>query len=125
MRNIKDASVSEDMVAVQDSSLSRMGVLLAILMVLAIPVQTCSGQKIRTLLTGQVDKDSNPLLKWFGEEPLVEGLFVPTRPCGVVDIEDIMRFVRIYFPRTYEEVRSHDFIIGPGPRRGSEELGGG
>ncbi len=82
-----------------------------LLILLASFAGICNGQRIRSLLTGQVDKDSNPLLKWFAEEPLVEGLFVPTRPGGVVEIEDIKRFVRIYFPRTYEELRSYDFIM--------------
>jgi len=82
-----------------------------LLLVIAVQAVPCSGQRIRSLLTGQVDKDSNPLLKWFGEEPLVEGLFVPTRPGGLVEIEDIKRFVRIYFPRTRAEVGSYDFIM--------------
>jgi hypothetical protein len=69
------------------------------------------GQRISCLLTGQVDPQSNPLLKWFSEEPTVEGLFVPTRPGGLVRTEDIQRFVRIYFPRSYEKVRSHDFLM--------------
>ncbi len=80
-------------------------------LLLAFAPEICMGQRIRSLVTGQVDPDSNPLMKWFGEEPLVEALFVPTRPGGLVDTDDIKRFVRIYFPRSYEAVRSYEFIL--------------
>ena len=71
----------------------------------------CSGQRIKALLTGQVDEASNPLIKWFEEEPLVDARAVPTRPGGLVGVKEIKRFVRIYFPRSYDEVSSYDFIM--------------
>jgi len=71
----------------------------------------CSGKRIKALLTGQVDEASNPLLTWFEEEPLVDARSVPTRPGGMVGVQEIKRFVRIYFPRSYDEVKSYDFIM--------------
>jgi len=71
----------------------------------------CQGQKFEALLTGQVDEVSNPLIKWFREEPLVDATSVPTRPGGLVHDRDIKRFVRIYFPRSYGEVKDYEFIM--------------
>jgi hypothetical protein len=69
------------------------------------------GQRIDALLTGQMDENSNPLLKWFREEPLINARSVPTRPGGLTLEQDIIRFVRIYFPRTYPEIRDFHFIM--------------
>ncbi len=36
---------------------------------------------------------------------------IPTRPGGIIVDADIKRFIRICFPRTYEEVKGFDFIL--------------
>jgi len=72
---------------------------------------TCQGQKIRALVTGQVDSEKNPLIKWFEQEPSVDATAVITRPSGLIETRDIRRFIRLYFPRSYEEIRGYDFII--------------
>ncbi|MBU7004312.1 MAG: hypothetical protein HXS50_02000 [Theionarchaea archaeon] len=82
--------------------------LIAILIIFSVP---CQCQKIRVLLTGQVDVQTNPLIMWFGQESSVDATAVPTRSNDLVKTEDIKRFVRLYFPRTYQQVREFDFII--------------
>jgi len=63
------------------------------------------------LLTGQVDAETNPLIKWFEQEPSVDATAVITRPSGLITVEEIKGFVRLYFPRTYQQVRFYDLII--------------
>jgi len=68
--------------------------------------------KIKLLLTGRVD-ETRLISSYFLNEPMVAPLFVPSRsvPGGDPQIE---KFVRIYFPRTYEGVRIQDFIFFEG-----------
>jgi hypothetical protein len=84
---------------------------LVVVLFLVFTVFPVWGQQIDALLTGQLDESRNPLLKWFREEPLVNAHSVPTRPGGLTMEQDIIRFVRIYFPRTSTEVRDFDFIM--------------
>ncbi len=91
--------------------ITRRTVVMALLLLLVLPSGFSAGTVIRSLLTGQVDEVSSPLIKWFKEEPLIDAHSVPTRPGGLVDEEDIKRFVRIYFPRSYPSVEDFDFIM--------------
>ena len=63
------------------------------------------------MLTGKVDEEANPIMKWFEQEPMVDATTVITRPSGLIQGRDIKRFIRLYFPRNYEEVRDYDVII--------------
>jgi len=49
------------------------------------------------------------LSNWFRAEPSIEYSIVPTRVYGEVTNEDIMRFMRIYFPRNFRDLNSFDF----------------
>jgi hypothetical protein len=73
----------------------------------------CAGQRIRVLLTGQIAESVNPLQSWFLVEPLVDHVSVPSRDLTGTEGGDVAmrRFIRLYFPRTFEEVRSFDFFL--------------
>jgi hypothetical protein len=67
-------------------------------------------EKINILLTGHFQGHSNQLPDFFSEEPLVEYTGVPTR--GVSGgMRVLMKYIRQYFPRTYEEMQGYDFIF--------------
>ncbi len=69
-----------------------------------------SGEKINILLTGHFQDHSNQLPKFFREEPIIEYTGVPTR--GVKGgMEVLMKFIRQYFPRSYQEMKEYDFIF--------------
>jgi hypothetical protein len=68
--------------------------------------------KIRVLLTGRVDQ-GRLITSWFINEPMMAPLFVPSRSVPGGDAQ-IRKFVRIYFPRSYEGVQVQDFILFEG-----------
>ena len=72
-----------------------------LLLLLVCLLASCRGQRIKVLLTGKVDVEENPLIKWFEQEPSVDANAVITRPSGLITTRDIQRFVRLYFPRNY------------------------
>ncbi len=83
-------------------------------MILVVLLMPCQGLhektgKIKTLLTGRVT-DRHLISSWFLNEPMVSPLFVPSRDVPGGDAE-IRKFVRIYFPRTYEGVQVQDFML--------------
>jgi hypothetical protein len=78
---------------------------------IALSLTSCQGQKIRALVTGKVDAEVNPIIMWFEQEPMVDATIIITRPSGLIEVRDIKRFVRLYFPRSYQKVREHDVII--------------
>jgi len=88
---------------------ARRALLIFIFVCFIIPL--CQGQKIKVLLTGQVDVQTNPLIMWFSQEPSVDATAVPTRSNDLVLVKDIKRFVRLYFPRTYDRLKEYEFII--------------
>ncbi len=99
----------------QGGTLRERAVLAALwlLVPLALSAQACSAQKIRVLLTGQIDQSVNPLQVWFKAEPLVDYLAVPSRDLrGILGGDKAMsRFIRIYFPRSYQDLSSYEFIL--------------
>jgi hypothetical protein len=72
---------------------------------------SCQGKRIRALVTGKVDAEANPIMMWFEQEPMVDATTIITRPSGLIEVRDIKRFIRLYFPRSYEELREYDVII--------------
>jgi len=65
---------------------------------------------IRILATGKAE--STPVLAiWFNAEPSTDATIFPTRTWGAVNPEDIRRYMRIYFPRTFEELLDYEFIF--------------
>ena len=48
---------------------------------------------------------------WLISEPSFMGIVIPARYQGEVSADDINRMIRIYFPRTYEDMTEYDFIL--------------
>jgi hypothetical protein len=67
--------------------------------------------KIRVLVIGSVNGNTM-LEKLLQEEPLVEPVSVPSKDSAVKGgKEEMMKFIRLYFPRTYEEMTTYDHIL--------------
>jgi len=70
------------------------------------------GERIKIILTGRAYEGS--LMKnWFVSEPMMDPVAIPSRdvPGG---IEEGKRYVRMYFPRTYERLAEYEFVIFEG-----------
>jgi hypothetical protein len=48
---------------------------------------------------------------WLLTEPSFQGIVIPAREYGGFSSEDVWRMIRIYFPRTFEELTDYDFIL--------------
>ena len=65
---------------------------------------------IRVVSTGKAE--STPITKgWILIEPSLDGIIVPTREWGGVTSVDIIRLMRVYFPRTFEDLVTYDFLL--------------
>jgi len=54
----------------------------------------------------------NTLLeKYFDEDPLMEYTGVPCREGGGLDMHQMLKAIRLYFPRTYEDMREFDYLM--------------
>ncbi len=79
--------------------------------------QTPSG--LRVLLMGIVDRHINPLSDWLSQEPGTVFSVVPSRLVkeswsdshGEAFQDEIRRFIRIYFPRSVDELQDYDVIL--------------
>ncbi len=66
--------------------------------------------KIKVIGTGKAE--GMPILTaWFTTEPSTDPIIIPTRVWGGISASDIRRFMRIYFPRTYENLLTYDFFF--------------
>jgi len=74
-------------------------------------LSVCHAQSTQLLLvgeTGQIDA----LRKLLAGEPFLSITVVPCRAVGTsLSVEDTEKFIRLYFPRTYEAMRTFDFIL--------------
>ena len=71
-----------------------------------------AGEKIKVLLTGQILDRGAQLLVFLGSEPLVDMVAVPARGDYIVGgTQTMIKYIRQYFPRTYEEMRGFDYIM--------------
>jgi hypothetical protein len=65
---------------------------------------------IKTLAMGKAS--STPTLTaWLSAEPSTDPTIIATRAWGVVSGSDIRRYMRIYFPRNYEDLLQYEFIF--------------
>ncbi len=65
---------------------------------------------IKVIATGKAE--STPVARaWILVEPSLDGVIVPTREWGGVRSMDIIRLMRLYFPRTFEDLISYDFLL--------------
>ncbi len=69
-------------------------------------------EPIRILTMGQVDPSYSPLLGLMNSEPSFAGTLLICRSIFVEYAEaELRRFMRIYFPRTYEDLIRYDFFV--------------
>jgi hypothetical protein len=70
------------------------------------------GEKIRVLLTGQILDRGSQIPQFLGSEPLVDMVAVPARGDYVVGgRKTLIKYIRQYFPRTEEDMRTFDYIM--------------
>ncbi len=83
----------------------------AITTILLVLFPTASGSgKIRILIAGNMDL-INSLRAIFAGEPSLHCVFVPCRLGGVVTYDAAMKFIRLYFPRTFDEMKRYEVIM--------------
>jgi hypothetical protein len=85
------------------------GFALLLLLLCLIPVAQ-GAQRINALLIGMVGQGALPEA-YFKEDPLISYVAVPCRDAMFPDLQTAMKFIRLYFPRRYEEMEMYDLII--------------
>ena len=98
----------------------KIGRFLPLAIIALLSVQGAAAREpMRVLCLGAVEGNVAPYIGWFKQEPSLEGHYVPARfyesGWSGVHSERIMRSVRMYFPRTYEDVSGFDFIMFDSP----------
>ena len=89
-------------------SKSTQTILVASLLIL--PVCMCSGsEKIKVLILIRDDRIPG-MNRFFGSEPAVDLHIVMTRNKAMPD-PDLVKLIRLYFPRTYEDFTEYDVLI--------------
>ena len=80
---------------------------------LIILASTCGQEPVSILVMGQVDPSYSPISDYFRIEPSLQGTLVVSRSihAGIYSDEDLRRFIRIYMPRTYDELLLYDFYV--------------
>jgi len=78
--------------------------------IILVPTCVCEGGKIRALVMGMVYGNSM-VEGYFREEPLIDCTPIPCRDTTGLGMEKMIKFVRLYFPRTYEEMQTYGFIM--------------
>lgn len=85
-------------------------VALAVIMMAGTGLGQEKPRKIKILATGKAE--STPILAvWFNTEPSTDATVFPTREWGAVNPSDIRRYMRIYFPRTFDDLLDYEFIF--------------
>jgi len=95
-------------------------VVVLFLLFLPLPaVSSTAEEPLKVLCLGAVESNVAPYAGWFKQEPSISGHLVPARfyegGWSGVFSERIMRSVRMYFPRTYRDLASFDFIMLDSP----------
>ncbi len=67
--------------------------------------------KILAMAKGGEEGRIGVIRGWLLSEPSFTGTPIAARDFGGVSSEDVMRMIRIYFPRTYEDLTLYDFIL--------------
>ncbi len=66
---------------------------------------------IQVLSIGAVLAGDTPIIEILSPEPAVSQTLVPTRRASEMEPDTAKRYVRLYFPKTYDLLREHAFII--------------
>ena len=76
-------------------------------------------EPLKVLCLGAVESQLAPYIGWFKQEPGITGHYVPARfyegGWSGIYSERILRSVRMYFPRTYEDLAAFDFMMLDSP----------
>ncbi len=82
-------------------------------MVLWMPLGGLAAERIDLILIGHVVSSYNPVTLFLDPDPSVRFVIVPTSQSYAVPLsdEEAKRWVKQYFPRTYEGLADHDFIM--------------
>jgi len=90
-------------------SLSPIFIILLLLSAATVAAQE-KPRRIKVIGTGKAE--STPILAtWFNTEPSTDPIIVATRVWGDITPQDIKRFMRIYFPRNYEQLLEYEFYF--------------
>jgi hypothetical protein len=97
---------------------ARTSVILIILLLFTIP-SSLAGEKINLLMAGHIGIMDH-VRPVFDTEPLIRYTPVPARDTGgfgatALDEKDLVKMIRLYFPRTYDEMKSYDILILTSP----------
>ena len=66
----------------------------------------------RIVAMGKADQGRIELIRgWLLGEPSFQGIVIPARTYGQFGSEDVWKQIRIYFPRTFDELTGYDFIL--------------
>ncbi len=93
------------------ASRALLSLLLCTLVECAAPA-TLGISRIRILLCS-TERQLTPQVDFCEIEPSIDALYIPTELPGGVVMEEHRKFLRIYFPRTYQRLSSYDIIYFP------------
>lgn len=86
-----------------------------VLLLLTIAILGAAGcqEPVSILAMGQVDPSYSPISDYLKVEPSLQGTLVVSRSihAGIYNDQDLRRFIRIYMPRTYEDLLTYDFMV--------------
>jgi len=86
---------------------------LLIFLAISLVASAWGQEPVRILAMGQVDPSYSPISDYLRIEPSLQGTLVVSRSihAGIYSDDDLRRFIRIYMPRTYEELLLFDFFV--------------
>ncbi len=98
-------------------SLCRLPTVAASAVILLLILPSCQGaEQIKVMLAGQILDRNAQLPKFLSDEPLVDMVAIPARGDYVRGgMDSVMKYIRLYFPRTYEEMKRFDYILLTSP----------
>lgn len=86
-----------------------------VLMTLVLVAPVWAQDTLKSLALGQVFPAECPLPHWFPTDPLMEISLIPTDADTIsgFTMDEARRYVRIYFPRTKEDLMRYEFFMYP------------
>jgi hypothetical protein len=85
--------------------------LLILLLVLSLGTATGSDNRIKILAACRAGTRISVVRGWFLTEPTLTGTVVPSRTTDATATEEVQKTIRIYFPRSFEELEGYGFIL--------------
>jgi len=86
--------------------------MLAFLAASAILPATLAEEPAGIIAMGKADQGRIQLIRgWLLGEPSFRGIVIPARTYGAVGSEDVWKQIRIYFPRTFDDLVTYDFVL--------------